>query len=267
MTGEEIETAAHAFVAARAVDRVLADYPCRLPATLADGYAVQERAITLRDGAIGGWKVGRVPPALMAEYGDDRLAGPVWSDSIRERNGDFTAMPVLSGFAAVEAELMIRLDADNDRPLSLAEVRECAVEVRLGIEVASSPFTGINDHGPAITVSDFGNNYGLLIGPAVSGWRALDLATVPVSTAIDDRIVGTGTLAAMLDGAFGAVAWLTRHLAARGRALGGGWVSSGAITGVHQTIAGHRATVRFGDHATLGCETVAAEGTAAIRRD
>ena len=218
MTGDQIQEIASAFLAGRAENRTLSDYPGPLPRTMTEGYAIQERAIALVEGSIGGWKVGRIPGALVDRHGDDRLAGPIWADSIRHPDSPATPMPILDGFAAVEAELMIRLHEPGDRPLSTQEVEERVSEVRLGIEIASSPFIGINEHGPAVTVSDFGNNHGLLIGPPIDDWRSIDLPRVPVSTAIDDTIMGTGTLADMLDGAFGAIAWLTRHLAGRDRA-------------------------------------------------
>src|SRR3546814_1847543 len=53
--------------------------------------------------------------------------------------------------------------------------------VHLGIEIASSPLPTINDLGPTVTISDFGNNNGLVIGPAIADWRGADIAYSPVS--------------------------------------------------------------------------------------
>ncbi len=39
----------------------------------------------------------------------------------------------------------------------------------IGIEIASSPLQNINDYGPAVVASDFGNNAGLLLGAEVAG--------------------------------------------------------------------------------------------------
>lgn len=263
MGGSTVETIARAFLDGRARDGMLSHYPGAMPATLVDAYAIQDSAIAQVGRTIGGWKVGRVQDAQTTQFGDDRLAGPVFADAIVQAADEDTAMPVLSGFAAVEAELMIRLDGAHDSPLSIEQVAEHVAEIRLGIEIASSPFAGINDHGPAVCVSDFGNNHGLLLGPALADWRSIDLMDEVVRTEIDGAEVGSGRLSGMLDGPFGAVAWLTRHLAARGRSLGRGWVSSGAITGVHRVRAGQSALVRFGDHAAIGCRTVAAPPTGA----
>src|SRR3546814_7772641 len=59
--------------------------------------------------------------------------------------------------------------------------------VHLGIEIASSPLPTINDLGPTVTISDFGNNNGLVIGPAIADWRGADIADWPVSLLINGR--------------------------------------------------------------------------------
>ena len=60
------------------------------------------------------------------------------------------------------------------------------------------------------------------------------------------REVGRASTATMLDGPFGAAAFLLRNLSDRGIAPEAGWwVSSGAITGVHEIAPGQRAIARF----------------------
>jgi 2-keto-4-pentenoate hydratase len=121
-------------------------------------------------------------------------------------------------------------------------------EVRIGIEIASSPYARINADGPCVTISDHGNNAGLLLGPLVppSQWGGLD--AVPVTLAIDGAEVGRATTATMLDGPFGAVAFLLANLIRRGFAIKPGWwVSSGAITGVHVVAPGSTVVAGFGE--------------------
>ena len=63
---------------------------------------------------------------------------------------------------------------------------------------------------------------------------------------IDGEEQGRATTATMLDGPFGAVSFLLRNLAERGiEPQAGWWVSSGAITGVHEIAAGQHAVARF----------------------
>lgn len=250
------ERIAQAFVAARRARAGFAEYPGVMPETLDDAYAIQARAIALFDRPIAGWKVGRVPEALIAQYGADRLAGPIFADSVvHAQAGRGPAMPIYrDGFGAAEAEYLVQLGplpARFDRPWSNDEVLPYVRELRIGIEIASSPFAGINQHGPAVTISDFGNNNGLLIGYGISFEE--DFLRWPVSLTIDGEVAGTGTAGAMLDGPIGAVRFLFER-AAKGLPLAEGqWVSTGAVTGVHQVQPGAQVEARFGDTLSIGC--------------
>jgi 2-keto-4-pentenoate hydratase len=241
---------AEAFVAARRQDKVLSDYPGQIPQSFDHAYKIQDAAIALNGSAVGGWKVGRVPDQLVAHYGAERLVGPIFSDSmVYAPSEGAVTVPVLQGFAAVEAELMLRIGGDATGVRSLTDARAVVDEVRFGLEIASSPFSGINDHGPAVTASDFGNNYGLVLGPLVEGWQDRDLLNTPVELMIDGELIGQGKAATMLDGPFGAVSFLLQLLEKRGIEVPAGtWVSTGAITGVHKISAGQTGKAIFGQN-------------------
>lgn len=250
------EAIAQAFVAARRARQGFADYPGAMPQTLDEAYAIQARAIALFGKPIAGWKVGRVPDALVAQFGADRLAGPIFADSIFWADaGQVPEMGIFrDGFGAAEAEFLVKLGplpADFDRPWSNVEVLPYVAELRVGIEIASSPFAGINGHGPAVTISDFGNNNGLLIGYHISSEE--DFLSLPVSLTIDGEVAGTGTAGTMLDGPIGAVRFLFER-AARGLPLAEGqWISTGAVTGVHPVTAGATVVAQFGTDMRVEC--------------
>lgn len=244
-------------VAARNANHVLFDYPGPMPCSLHEAYAIQDAAIALVDDHVAGWKVGRVLDEHVAGVGANRLAGPIFARRILQAPSP-AGMPVLSGFAAVEAELLLRIGPGAHPVPDAAAAAELVDEVRLGIEIASSPFPGINAHGPAVTVSDFGNNHGLLLGPVVADWQGRDLLGAATELWIDGALAGTGRAADMLDGPFGAVAFLLNLLAARGISVPPGtWVSTGAITGVHPIHAGQSAMARFDGRETLSVDIVA----------
>nr|WP_315380208.1 2-keto-4-pentenoate hydratase [uncultured Sphingomonas sp.] len=252
-----VDQIAEAFVAARRACVGFADYPGPMPETLDEAYAIQTRAIELFDKPIAGWKVGRVPDALIARHGGvDRLSGPIFADSVVWAKPDETPeMPVFrNGFGAAEAEYLLRLGSlpDRfDRPWTNEAVLPFIDEVRVGIEVAGSPFEGINRHGPAVTISDFGNNNGLLIGYRISSRE--DFLHWPVSLTIDGEVAGTGTASAMLDGPIGAVRFLFER-AAKGLPLAAGqWLSTGAVTGVHPVKPGQKVEARFGPALCVQC--------------
>ena len=248
---------ARAFVEARRSNEIVPDYPGTLPVSLADAYAIQDVGIRLVGKAVGGWKVGRVAPHLVDEVGTDRIAGPIFADSIfYADNLASVNMPVLLGFAAAEAELMLRIGATVPLYADILSIRDYIDDVRFGIEIASSPFPGINDHGPAVTASDFGNNFGLVLGPQIYDWRERDLLAAPVELALDGKVVGTGRLADMLNGPLGAAVFLANLLRSRCIALTPGtWISTGAITGVHNIVAGQSVRAIFDSEFEVSCGT------------
>ena len=178
-TGQDnIARIAHGFVAARRDATALREFPGTIPAAIAEAYAVQDAAIALTDRAIAGWKVGRINPPL---GGADRLAGPIFADQTFVAGATRRAMTVYEGgFAAAEAEFLLRIAAMPDaakRHYTLAEATALIDMVCVGIEIASSPFGGINDHGATVTISDFGNNNGLVIGPEIAEVGARSIST------------------------------------------------------------------------------------------
>ena len=127
----------------------------------------------------------------------------------------------------------------------------------IGIEIASSPLAAINALGPAVTASDFGNNNGLLVGAELPGWRDADLDAIEVRLTIDGREAGRGTTATMLDGPWGAVRFLVELCTRRGLPLEPGqWISTGAVTGVHDVAPGNRVEAIF-EELKVGCVIVA----------
>lgn len=259
------ESISTAFVDARRAGHVLPDFPGTYPASMDEAYCIQDKAIALAARDVGGWKVGRVAAGLVDSYGAVRIGGPIFSNQIvHAADGETVAMPVLQGFAAVEAEILLKIGEVPDGELTLANAPEYVSEVRLGIEIASSPFPGINQHGPAVTASDFGNNFGLVVGPVIANWQDLDLMNATTRLEIDGATQGEGVLADMLDGPFGALVFVHAMLRRRNLSLNvGDWISTGAITGVHTISAGSSATASFAEAYSVSCRTVAYQGAVA----
>jgi len=184
-----------------------------VPQSLEEAYAIQAQAIALRGGTAGGWKVGRINPPADARWGANRLAGPIFNDQIVVAPASASAvMPIIAGgFAAAEAEFLLRIGTAADparSDWSLADARALVDRVCIGIEIASSPLRAINDLGAAVTASDFGNNFGLLVGPDLPDGIATDFDSVEVHFSINGAEAGTGTTATMLDGPWGRCASL-----------------------------------------------------------
>jgi 2-keto-4-pentenoate hydratase len=255
---------ARRFVEARRTASPLEAFPGQPPADLAQGYLCQEEAIRLWPDAIAGWKIGRVPPERVADAGDDRLVGPIFAEKVQRlgwgAGGDFPAIG--GGFAAVEAEYIFRLGADA--PVGQAfftrdEAVELVAAMHVGIELAGSPLATINALGPAVVVSDFGNNAGLLLGPEVADWATFTDDELVCETFVNGASVGVGTAVGLLGGPVGCLVFLLEHCARRGRSPGAGaLISTGQVTGIHDVAAGDEARVVFRGLGELVCRVTEA---------
>lgn len=248
------------FLSARRTTAGLAEYPGAFPETLSDAYRIQDQAIAAWGKPVIGWKVGRINAPASDRLGADRLTGPIFASQPADPT---PAMPIFAeGFAAGEAEFLLRIGLTpppGQRQFDLEEAAGLIDAVHVGIEIASSPLGAINRIGPIAVISDFGNNNGLVIGAEIPDWRTSGFEQWDVTTVIDGQVVGTGRAAAFPGGALGAARFLFELMADRGIALRPGqWISSGAVTGVHEARTGQQVEARFGSDYTVGCRLVAA---------
>ena len=257
---------ATAFTGARSQAVAVPGFPGDvLPATLADAYAIQDEAIALWPDRIIGWKIGRIPEPFAAQLGADRLMGPIFAGKLWQAGATPTAVPVfVGGFAAVEAEFVIRVARNADpakTAYTLEEVAELIGAFHVGIEMAGSPLATINVLGPTAVVSDFGNNNGLILGPELPDWQGQPLEALRCETFIEGQSVGTGTGANLPGGPVSALRFALETGAQRGRPLqAGDLISTGAVTGIHDIHAGEKARVTFPGGHEIHCVTVPAAG-------
>lgn len=253
MTAQTVSTA---FVAARKAFGRLDAYPGDVPATFEDAYAVQALSIDAWPDRIAGWKVALVQPQWKGQYKAERLAGPIFAANVQD--GSDTAArvrPFPGGFAAVEAEFLARIDRDVPAEASEASDAELASfvgAIHAGIEWAASPLASLNDLGPGAVVSDFGNNGGLILGPALPDFGRDGYEAETSRMEIDGVVEGRGTAVNLRDGPLDALRFLIAHLAVRGRTLvTGDWISTGASTGIHPIRPGQTARAVFRDSAAV----------------
>lgn len=260
---EEPALVAARFVDARKTARALAQYPGEMPADLAAAYAIQDAAIDQWDDQVAGWKIGLIQPPHRARFGAERIAGPIFRRQLVIADGAPVELPAIAGgFAAVEAEFVLRIgkDAPADKLAWTAEeAAQYADACFVGVELAGSPLAAINDHGPAVTASDFGNNAGLVLGEQIENWRKIAWDALKVETLIDGVAVGKGAAASIPGGPFAALAFMLENAATRGRPLKRGQlISTGATTGVHLIRAGQSSQCDFADHGVISCQMIEA---------
>jgi len=253
------------FVEARRQARSLPDFPGSIPDNLELAYQVQDLAIDLWNLPVGGWKVGRIPVGIEERFGIDRLCGPIFAPTIHlVDSGTTLEMPIFAGgFAAIEAEFVavIKRDAPADKlTWSVNEAQAMIADLRIGIEIASSPLSTINELGPTVVVSDFGNNNGLLVGPSITNWRSRSLESMQCSSSVDQQVVGSGGAFNLTGGVVRSVQFLLELTANRGRPLRtGDMVATGQTTGIHDVKAGQLGGAEFGDDGNLGVKLFAAK--------
>lgn len=216
-------TSAQILLAARANP---AHRPATLPAPPADrdaAYAIQ-REIIAGLGPIGGWKVGYNPAS-----------------------GQFTCAPIPAAAIlpspahipqdvcpdrGVEAEIALRLAIDlPPRPYGQSELEAAIASAHPAIELLQSRYQDVDRVDPLTNLADSLSNHGLVYGPAIAGWRSIDLAREVVCVVVDgaEQKRATGNPAGPM---LPLLAWLAEHGAAwAGGLIAGQFVTTGSWTG------------------------------------
>jgi len=255
-----------AFHAARTSATALAAYPAAVPATLDEAYAIQQASIAAWPDRVVGWKVAAIQPQWRGAYPAERLSGPVFARALYV--ADTPAEPVdvviiRGGYAAAEAEFAVRIGENFPLKTAFATVAELLPfvgAVHAAIELAGSPLPTLSSLGPGAVISDFGNNTGLVIGPALPGFFARDAAAWTAETDVNGSLAGSGGAGRIPGGPLAAVHFLANSLVARGLTLQpGDWVSTGASTGIHPLAIGDTVAVRFDGKPAIALRVGAAQ--------
>jgi 2-keto-4-pentenoate hydratase len=259
-----VDSVAERFVRARRAAAALPAFPGELPGDLATAYRIQDAALRLWDDEVVGWKVGRVPPEHEERLQKSRIFGPVFKRALWfVQPGAVTAFPVfVGGFAAVEAEYVVRLAHDappGKLEWNLDEAAELVAAMHIGMEPAGSPLAPINILGPTAVVSDFGNNAGLMVGGEIAGWRDRALEDLRCETVVAGQVMGRGGAFVLPGGPLESLRLLAENVAARGRPLMKDmYVCTGAAAGIHDIVAGQEGAVRFEGLGEIRCTALAA---------
>lgn len=253
---------ARSLVIARRSAKSLSEFPGAIPRDLDAAYLCQDLAIDAWPDRLIGWKVGMIAPSLRALLGSDRVAGAIFQGGVRDAH-DAVEFPVfVGGFAAVEAEFVLRIAHDASArkvDWTASEALDLVGAMHIGIETAGSPLAMINELGPTVVAADFGNNAGLILGPQIRDWATQPLDSLAAVTRIEGKIVGRGNAGLLPQGPIGALQFLAAQTARMGRPLQAGMlVSTGAVTGVHEIQTGQHAVADFGTHGRISCVAVAA---------
>ncbi len=255
----------HAFHNARRTAQALPAYPdAAVPATLSAAYAIQQASIAAWPDQVVGWKVAAIAPQWRETYPAERLAGPVFGKSLVMAGADVVDVAMVQGgYAAAEAEFALRVGAGFPVDTSFATVDELLPfvgAVHAAIELAGSPLPTLSSLGPGAVISDFGNNTGLVVGPALPGFFERDAAGWLSETDLNGVLAGSGSADRIPGGPLAALHFLANSLVERGLSLRpGDWVSTGASTGIHVLAIGDTVDVRFDGKPAISLRVGAAQ--------
>ncbi|MEO0619338.1 MAG: fumarylacetoacetate hydrolase family protein [Pseudomonadota bacterium] len=224
------------------------------PASIAEGYAIQDASIAAWGRDIVGWKVGATNTAALELFGlDEPFYGPIFAGTIF--NSPATLPSGEFQHYCLESEFAFRLGSDLPAPdgkVSLDDVAAAVSEVIPAFEIISPRFDGVPKGDGACAIADCGIGAGLVIGAPHVGLDGLDLVGHAVSLSIDGKTVAEGTGSLVMGHPLEALAWTARTLASHGKMLKAGEViTTGTTTGVQFVEVGATCIADFGSLGTV----------------
>ena len=250
MTPAAISEAVELLIAARGDHRRLDAFPpsCR-PATIDDAYAIQEAFAAVWGAPVAGYKIGCTSDEAQKLLGapgpfPGRVFGPVLLKS--------PARASAKAFhkRGIEPEFAFTLARDlppRAMPYGREDVAAAIAALHPAIEIVDSRWIDWLKVGIASIVADNGANGALVLGPAVTDWRKVDLPGARATLSFDGKQIAEGTGAAAMGDPFEALVWLANDLSRRGFGLRqGDAVTTGTVAGVHYAEAGMRVVADFG---------------------
>lgn len=198
------------------------------PESVEEGYAVQalvhDRLENAGFGPRTGHKIGCTTSVMQAYLKIDHpCAGEVFASTVHEHTADLP----LSRFhrVGVECEIAARLGEDLPdigRPYDRDGVAP-AVEVLMpAIEIVDDRYSDFPSFSAPVLIADDFFNAGVVLGPSLENWRALDLEAIGGEMFVDKISAGSGTGRDILGHPMNALAWLANHRIALGRPLRAG---------------------------------------------
>jgi 2-keto-4-pentenoate hydratase len=226
--------AAHIFDAHRRKERFRRLRGELAPASLAEAYLVQDEVHRLFRGAgwgeLGGHKIALTSRPVQELCGVDQpAAGGIFARTIRRspatiRLADFMHL-------GLEFELAVRVGRDlppAGAPYTRESVAPAVAACMPAFELIEDRGADYGDLDAASILTDKCWCGGVVLGPEVTDWRDLDLASAPVELLWNGVAVDRGVTGAAMGHPFESLAWLANLLASRKRGMHAGEI---VITG------------------------------------
>ncbi len=239
---------AEAFLGGRSLDLMLQDFA---PVSEAEAYLVQRglvERLAESNGPVGGYKVAYTSAVMREARGiSEPCSGYVFAGTIAE------SPAVLDGSdyvrLAIECEVGVRLASAV--PAAGAPYTRESIAMHIGALMTAFEVVDMRPSGapegadPAVAaiVTNI-SNAGVVLGPAVTDWKQIDLAGSLGTMSINGELVGEGVGSDVMGHPLEPLVWLANSLAARGESMpAGSVVVTGSIIPPVPLGTGDRATI------------------------
>ena len=223
------------------------------PANQQQAYQCQERVIDRLIGHYAGETVGYkiactnpLAQELLKSpepfYG--RLLSSFFATSpARFRSDDFF-------MRVIEAEFGFQFARDLQpaaSPLTRDQIAEALAGVVPSIEIVDSRYITWTNVGVPSLIADNAVHGAWVRGELIAEWKHLDLAAQAVNLYVDDKLVESGSGAAVMGHPLNALQWLVHRLHAQGTTIKAGeYVTTGVTTNIYLAQKGERVVADFG---------------------
>jgi 2-keto-4-pentenoate hydratase len=201
--------------------------------TMGDAYTIQDLVIDRRLAGgrrVAGWKLG----LTSANPPKTPISGTLLDDMVVPSGSRLTRSKMVGPM--VEAEVVVEVGKTIDAPATVDELMSGPHRIGGGIEVID--YRTIGSRGPIDWIADNSTVAYAVVGKTVP-LSDVSPGDVEVVLSRDGESLASGRGDLVMGNPVAAVAWLSQHLTARGRALEEGEVVlTGSLTGHHEVPAG-----------------------------
>ncbi len=206
------------------------------PKDEAGAYQIQDTHVDLLrksgTGAVAGYKIGLSAAVMQNMFGTTRpcmgviLSDRVWPAGHSVRHGDYVNL-------SLECEIAVRVSADlspDNAPFTRDSVAGAVAACHPAFELIDDRNAEYTTCQASSLIADNAWNMGVVLGPEVSDWRALDFSATRGTLTVNGAEVGQGVLTDAMGHPFEALAWLANLRAERGLSIErGALVMTGSI--------------------------------------
>lgn len=239
---DRIERTAEFIAQYRIKKRPLPPLPGDLvPQTQEESYAIQARLHQYLDKAFGdrvaGYKVGCMRKSSQALYGID---GPIFGRMRSSTIFDSPAEVALASFVrpGTECEIVVEIGRDTDGfhdDFSETNIGGFIRSMRMGLELVDERYEQPSiSYGAFTLIADDDSHAGLVMGPPVVDWHALDFRHAVATVQVEGRQIASICVADAIGHPLKSVMFLAEKLRSLGSSLKvGDIVSTGNLIGLH----------------------------------